>query len=57
MYLQKISLDLETECLLHRLAEGIWPIKLEKNNADPKGNWYRFTRNKIDQQIVLGSEG
>ena len=25
-------------CLLHGLAVGIWPIQLDKINADPKGN-------------------
>jgi len=30
---------------------------MEKINADPKGNWYRFTLKKTDQQTVLGSEG
>jgi hypothetical protein len=28
------------ECLLHRLAEGIRPCKLDQINADPKENWH-----------------
>ena len=24
-------------CLLHRLADGIWPCKVDKSNANPKG--------------------
>ena len=39
-------------CLLHGLAEGIWTCELDQINADPKGNWYRLTQKKIDQQIV-----
>jgi len=27
-------------CLLHRLAEGIRPCKLDQINADPKENWH-----------------
>ena len=43
-------------CMLHRLAEGIGPCKLDQINADPKGKWYRLVRKKIDQHIVHGSE-
>jgi len=44
-------------CLLHRLAEGIRPCKLDQINADPKENWHRLARKKIDWQIVHGAEG
>jgi hypothetical protein len=33
-------------CLLHRVAEGIWPCKLDQINADPKGIWYRLVGTK-----------
>jgi hypothetical protein len=36
-------------CMLYRLAEGIWPCKLEQINADLKGNWYQLVWKKIDQ--------
>jgi hypothetical protein len=36
-------------CMLYRLAEGIWPCKLDQINADPKGNWYQLVWKKIDQ--------
>ena len=29
-----------TKCLLHRLAEGVWPSQLDQINADSKENWY-----------------
>jgi hypothetical protein len=41
-----------TVCMLPRLAEGIWPCKLENIKADPKWKWYRLARKKIGQQIV-----
>ena len=31
-----------TVYLLHWLAEGIWPCKLDQINADPKEKWYRL---------------
>jgi len=34
--------------LRHRLAEGIWPCKLDQINTDPKENWYRLAWKKID---------
>ena len=30
------------------LAEGIRPCKLDQINADPKENWHRLARKKID---------
>ena len=43
------TLEIDEEmCLLHRLAEGIRPCKLDQINADPKENWYRLARKKID---------
>jgi hypothetical protein len=42
--------------LLHRLAKGILPCKLEQVNVDTKGNWYRLVSKKDIQQIVRGSE-
>ena len=38
----------EELCLFHRLAEGIRPCKLDQINADPKENWHRLARMKID---------
>ena len=38
----------EELCLLHRLAEGVWPSQLDQINADPKGNWYWLAGKKID---------
>jgi hypothetical protein len=31
-------------------------VQLDQINADPKGNWDRLARKKIDQQIVHGTE-
>jgi hypothetical protein len=42
--------------MLHRLAEGILPCQLDQINADPKENWDRLARKKIDHQIVHGTE-
>ena len=39
---------LGTKCLLHRLAEGVWPSQLDEINADSKENWYWLARKKID---------
>ena len=36
-------------CVLYRLAEGIWPCKLDQINADPKSNWYWLVWKKLDQ--------
>ena len=37
------TLEIDEELyLLHRLAEGIWPCKLDQINADPKDKWYRL---------------
>ena len=44
-----IIMEIDEElCLLHRLAEGIRPCKLDQINADPKENWHRLARKKID---------
>jgi hypothetical protein len=42
--------------VLHRLADGILPCKLDQINAVPRGNWHRLARKKIDQETVCGSE-
>jgi len=37
------TLEIDEElCLLHTLAEGILPCKLDQINADPEENWYRL---------------
>ena len=41
---------------LHRLAEDTGPCYLDQINEDPKGNYYRTTRKKSDQQTVRRSE-
>jgi len=51
------TLDMDEElCAYFRLAEGIWPCKLDQINADPKGAWYWMAWKMTDQQIVHGSE-
>jgi hypothetical protein len=35
-------------CLLYRLAEGIWPCKVDQIQADPKRNVYGLARKKTD---------
>ena len=43
------TLEIDEElCLLHRLAEGIRPCKLDQINADPKENWHPLARKKTD---------
>jgi hypothetical protein len=42
--------------MLHRLAEGILSCQLDQINADPKENWDRLVRKKIDQHIVVGPD-
>ena len=42
------TLEEDEVCLLRRLAEGIRPCKLDQINADPKENWHRLARKKID---------
>jgi len=42
------TLEIDEElCLLHRLAEGIRPYKLDQINVDPKDNRHRLARKKI----------
>jgi len=36
-----------TVCLLHRLADGIWPSQLDQISADSKGNWYWLAWKKM----------
>jgi len=31
-------------CMLHRLAEEIWPCKLDQINEDHKENWYQLAQ-------------
>jgi len=38
----------EEMCLLHRLAEGIRQCKMYQINGNPKENWHRLARKKID---------
>ena len=40
-------------CLLHRLAEGIRPCKLDQINADPKDNWHRLARKKLISKLYM----
>jgi hypothetical protein len=47
-WLMEFGDRLRTVCLLHRLAEGIRPCKLDQISADPKENWHRLARKKID---------
>ena len=43
------TLEIDEELsLLHRLAEGNRPCKLDQINADPKENWHRLARKKFD---------
>ena len=43
------TLEVDEElCLLHRLAEGIRPCKLDQINVDPKEKWHRLARKKTD---------
>ena len=39
--------------VLHRVAEGIWPPKLDKIDADPKEHRCRLAPRKIDQRIYV----
>jgi hypothetical protein len=43
-------------CLFRKVAEGILPCKIDQTDANPKENWYKLARKKIDQQTVLGLE-
>lgn len=44
------------KCLVHKLAESIWPCKLDQINEDPQANWYRLQYKKTVQQTVCGSQ-
>ena len=42
------TLEIDELCVCFILAEGIRPCKLDQINADPKENWHRLERKKID---------